>query len=1438
MKLPKDLLSQTYIKPRIFLCEVDKERICQLETTNTSATLKFNSFSELTFEVGRVYNDIIVGETRVNPHYDKIEALRLVEIEGFGFFEMQGPELTGDGIKETKTVTAYSLEYTLSQRYLKNFYTSGGRQWVGSLEQQWKFSTYGSDDNSKPTKPIVLYNPSDTKASLLHLVLSEVYGWSIGHVDANLCTLSRQFDVDRESVYDFLMNEVCEKFNCYIVFDTYDNTINVYAESLTAKFIGDGNTHTFIITPPFEQVGTVSVDGYKTTKWQYNSTTGTIKLEDAPEAGAHIEVVDNALTKWETDVFVSFDNLSQEINVSYDADSIKTKLDVTYGDDHDIREVNLGVPYLVDLSYYYTVDWMGQDLYDAYTAYMQKSNGLQSDYADNSQEILKLNDQIYDLKNRLSLVYGMDSSVNAETVGTYYIISGGTYPNYSYTEVSLPSEWDSNVTYYKIDGVNVTEEKVHKLYSTIRKYFVELMGQEEPEIKDIASMNGTYTDLLDDLTETKAFDFVSSEFNKLKNALTLTTTKENATTAVSNFLKLIWNELGLTPLEQLFLAPYVEVRETNVSAGFSSTDNKHYGFYYPVNIMIDSLNDAIKKRQEEIAPLDAKKAEYENDNKQIADDLLMNKNFTPNQLVRLSAFMREDELHIEDIIETNQDDLSSSFKIKQDAMESGRIELQKRCQPQLQFAMTMANIYAMPEFEPIVHQFQLGNVIKVGLRPDYVKQSRLLQVNINFDDFSDFSCEFGELTSLRSQSDIHADLLKNAITAGKSVATNSGHWTKGSDVATAIDLKIQQGLLDATTRIQATDGSQGVVIDKYGIWLRKSNPDGSVSPYQARIVNNNMLFSSDGFKTSRMGIGEFSVVEGENDQTFYGIIAEALVGRLILGTQLEIGNEAGTMTFDNGGFTVTNGKNTFNVDPNSQQLLTISKKTNDSTEDIFYVDENGKLHISGDGAGLDITSNNSITGLKSQVEVAEGRIDLIVSDSDEINVGSIVAAINSNGDSEVAIRANKINLEGVVTANKKFKIDTDGSMTATGGKIGGWNINDTNILSDIKKGSDGTFYGAGFSTYPFIYGDPKTDYCLAIGQMSETGDRWADANFKVTGDGQLYAKKGYVGGWTVGDTTISSQSASYKVRLACYNNDTDGSRILHCNDITNGDNNSESQDTFAILRNGEVKIGKNGGNQLRLTDGQIKFYYNDSQKGTLNLLESPSAIQVSGANLWCSNNLYIGAKNKYIYWYNDSTNIQTLGITSSNNLKLGDSAQPGDTYIYSSDVIVFRPGGGTDDIAKFTTEGLRFKSGLGILLEQKWAFRYYDKAVYAGIDTAPLKLVGSSITANGSSVTSDRRLKNGIIELDSRYRDLMDVLSAKNYRFNDYRPDVTNCGFIAQELLESMYKVGLSPKDFGAFVDVYGDESEYAIDYTQFIPILWEEIKLLRNRISELENNQ
>ena len=864
MRLPKNILSGNYTKPRIFLCETNKERICQLETTETQGTFKFNSYSELSFEVARIYNDILTGQTKVNQFYDRIESPRLILLENFGYFELQGPELGSDGIKETKSCTAYSLEYTLSTKFLEDFFVNTGK--VDSLEV-----LNASDPNS--ITPIVLYNPNNKKLSLIHLVLEKVYGWKIGHVDSSLQTMSRQFEVDRESVYDFLMNEVCEKFNCYITFDTFNNEINIYAESRTAKFIGDGTTNTFIVSPPFFKVETVSVDGYKTTRWDYDAKSGKLILEDIPSSGVHIEVVDGALTEWETDVFVTFDNLAQEIKINYPSDDIKTVLTVTYGDDLDIREVNMGLPYITDLSYYYTVDWMGQDLYDAYTLYLQKSNMYQSEYTNNSQEMLEIANKIDFVKNRLSLEYSIATSVNETTVGTYYVKVGES-PNHYYKEVTLPEDYTVNTIYYSDATTNLQDSidgNVRKLYEVLKKYFNYTDGWSD-ELNSLSTI----------------FDFMESYtipwlYEQLIAVTENRTRDINVETAINDFLDEMWNQVGRTPLASLYYEQYKHIQITDIEAGWSQEDHSNYGSYYTVVLYLNSIEKAIAKRDQEIDDYENQYNAVQEENILISNELLMDNNFTEDQLIRLSAFLREDELHLDDIVETDITTTNESFALKQDAMESGRIELSKLCQPQLQFSMTMANIYAIPEFEPIINQFQLGNVIKVGLRQDYIKQSRLLQVNLNFDDFSDFSCEFGELTSLRSQSDIHADLLSQAISAGKSVATYSSYWTKGSDQANNIDLRLQEGLLNSIEALKATGGNQHSYMDKYGLHLEAINPDtGEVSDKRVWLVNNQIVFTDDGFKTSKSVLGEFEV----GGEIYFGLVAQAVLSGYIEGSQI------------------------------------------------------------------------------------------------------------------------------------------------------------------------------------------------------------------------------------------------------------------------------------------------------------------------------------------------------------------------------------------------------------------------------------------------------------------------------------------------------------------------------------------------------------------------
>ena len=1210
MRLPYDLLSQSYKKPDIYLCDVDKTPMCKLQTTGAKGSFKFNAYSELSFETSRTYLDAITGKTRINPFYDKIETPRLIKLDGFGYFEIQGPELTNNGIKESQTVTAYSLEYTLSTKYLENFQINTGAN--ESVEVGYAYDTYygqHGDDYINYIAPVTLCNDANPKLSLLHLAIEKAFGWKIGHVDSSLKTLSRKFEVDRQSIYDFLMNEVCEKFNCYVVFDTENNEINVYAESKTSKFIGDGVTNKFTIAPKFDKVNTVSVDGYKTTKWEYNSATGVLTLEDTPISGAHIEVVDGALTEWETDVFITFENLAQEINVSYDSDEIKTQLTVTYGDDLDIREANLGIPYLTDLSYYYTVEWMGQDLYDAYTAYMQKSQNSQAEYKKNSEAILDVTNRQNFEERRLSMGYG-EASVLPTTVGIYYV-RGGSAPHYYYTEVSLPADYDASVQYYKLNGTNINTGKVQKLYEALQKYFED------------GTLDSFVEDPEDDADLTDSFSFMTTyKISNLYNDLKKATTKTQKETAVNKFLDEMWNEVGRTPLQKSYKEPY-EKQQTQF-IDYAKEDHKDYSYYYATVLILESIKKAIDARAKSIEELDKEYQDIQKRNANLSSNLAMDKNFTENQLIRLSAFIREDELQLDDIVETDEDTIADSFKIKEDAIESGRIELHKLSQPKLQFSMTMANIYALKAFEPIIDQFQLGNVIKVGLRKDYIKQSRLLQVDLEFDNLASLSTEFGELTNLRTQSDIHADLLGQAISAGKSVAQNSANWTKGSDTATSTDLRIQNGLLDAATVLKSIDGTQGVEMGKYGIKMAKADPTtGEIDPKQGWLVNNMFAYTNDNWKTTKTVLGEFKLRGEESSR--WGLLADAVIagyveGSHIIGGDIKIG-DIGTNSFpfqvnSDGDMVATSatikGNSTiagWNVTDkyidstvsNSKKRLYLASASDSSTNWIcatnsngantFYVTKDGKIYATSGEIGGFTLGDKAIYKTKTSYN---SDTDGVYLGTDGIGLGKKKFYVTSAG----ALTATEATIEG--------KITTD-DIDATGGKIGGWSLLDDMIIGEngdyearMNKAAIGKENNVVFGVYN---GSKWSAYIDGVGKLVASG---------ASIEGDVNATSGKIANWIISGNTISSTANNYRLRLDSGACGVEGDDWISVYDSVN------NKWPFYVTGTGQlVASGAIIGGKITATDGEIGGWTIgtdkiEGTKGNYKALIAKSAIGTSG----------------------------------------------------------------------------------------------------------------------------------------------------------------------------------------------------------------------------------
>ncbi len=124
--------------------------------------------------------------------------------------------------------------------------------------------------------------------------------------------------------------------------------------------------------------------------------------------------------------------------------------------------------------------------------------------------------------------------------------------------------------------------------------------------------------------------------------------------------------------------------------------------------------------------------------------------------------------------------------------------------------------------------------------------------------------------------------------------------------------------------------------------------------------------------------------------------------------------------------------------------------------------------------------------------------------------------------------------------------------------------------------------------------------------------------------------------------------------------------------------------------------------------------------------------------------------------------------------------------------------------------------------------------IVVGNSNLALSLIGSSLTSSSTiSVSSDARMKNHIADLPSRSENLFDYLDGKSFFYNGDNSTAKNYGFIAQDVLSALQKCGLTTDDFAGFCDIHGDGSQYALAYEQFIPLMWNEIKRLRKALSE-----
>lgn len=166
--------------------------------------------------------------------------------------------------------------------------------------------------------------------------------------------------------------------------------------------------------------------------------------------------------------------------------------------------------------------------------------------------------------------------------------------------------------------------------------------------------------------------------------------------------------------------------------------------------------------------------------------------------------------------------------------------------------------------------------------------------------------------------------------------------------------------------------NEEVVIDGSGYTGRTKLPNGTYDPQQIKITGKNIVFTDDAWSTAKTAVGEILL---PNDVSTYGINAETVIGELLIGERVRLQNPDQTLTFDENGLAVSNDTNSFTLDPGGDTLFSVMK----GNQEILGLNQDGSLHVIANGNGIDLSTNNTILGINSNIALTAQGIKETVS---------------------------------------------------------------------------------------------------------------------------------------------------------------------------------------------------------------------------------------------------------------------------------------------------------------------------------------------------------------------------------------------------------------------------------------------------------------------------
>lgn len=955
------------IQPTLVLAARSGERFGVIPAHNIVTSENMN-YPEIRFSVSKYDNGNII------PLWDEIRDLRLVWcVEWDVWFEIQ-LETKEDGAT-VKNITAKSVG-------------------VSELSQT---NLYGVEINTEDDiarddyAPTVLFNENNPEASLLHRIMEKVPHYTIAHVDSTIAGIQRVFTFDNKSIFD-AFNDIETEIGCVFVIDSGSDSSGGIARTVSV----------------YDLESYCEECGYR------GSFTG-----NCPKCGsANItEGFGN-----DTTIFVTADNLANEITYKTNIDSVKNCFRVEGGDDlMTATFINCnpnGSGYI-----WYLTDELKQDMsdalrtkiteYDAVYTQAQSTdetmldagavtayNTLIAKYRTYDANLEEIDNPIVGYPALMRVYYDViDFGLYLKNELMPSVDTSGTTAAQEAAKLTQAALSPTAVTNLMSCSTSTASSAVLAVAKTIVRSDYQVKVETGSYASGVWTGSFTVTNYSDD-DDTATSDSVSvtitddqETYYQQRIDKTLKNKSDDTTDIVALFnLELTYfrSEIRKYCLERLnafhdacqaCMDILIEQGVGNSETWASEENDLYTNLYLPIYYKLEALEGEIQTRESEIAIVDAA---YDENGGILTDGLLslivkavtdiQNELNIANYLgtalwTEFVSFRREGLYKNSNYISDGLDN-AELFDRALELLETASNEIYKSANLQHQITAQFKNLLVMNEFRPLVNQFAIGNWLRLRV-DDRIYKLRLVSYEVNFENLSDISVTFSDVTRTKDGLSDLQSILSKASAMATSYDSVKHQASGGNDSRKTIANWVASGLNLTQVKIIDSAQNQELVVTDHGIICREYLPlTDTYDSEQLKIINKGIYLTDDGWLTSRAGIGKFIYYDpGDNtEKEAYGVIADTLVGNLILSNKVGIYNEGSSIVLDEDGFKLVTTQNydskTFQI-----QRKTIDSGGTETIENVIWLDNNGNANFKGNITATSLTIQDSSGGTTTNVPI-------------------------------------------------------------------------------------------------------------------------------------------------------------------------------------------------------------------------------------------------------------------------------------------------------------------------------------------------------------------------------------------------------------------------------------------------------------------------------------